>query len=133
VIDGWVLLPDHMHCVWTLPQGDDDFSIRRSLIKALFSRETKRRYHISEWMSDSKLKQRETTIWQRRFWEHQIRDEEDLRAHIDYIHFNPAKHGRVSHVSDWPFSTFHRSVRLGIYPQDWGGEVQGSVQGDFGE
>lgn len=90
-------------------------------------------YHVSEWMSDSRRKHREATIWQRRFWEHQIRNEVDYRNHIDYIHFNPVKHGVAVHVRDWPFSTFHRYVQLGIYPEGWGGEAEGAIKGDFGE
>ena len=132
-IDSWVLLPNHIHCVWTLPQGDDRFSMRWSLIKSLFSKEAEGRYHMSEWMNDSKRKHREATIWQRRFWEHQIRDDQDYRSHIDYLHFNPVKHRLVGRVRDWPFSTFHRYVRLGVYPEDWGGDMDEVLAGSFGE
>jgi putative transposase len=132
-IDAWVLLPNHMHCGWTLPPGDDRYSARWSLIKSLFSKEAKGYYHMSEWMNDSKRKHRESTIWQRRFWEHQIRDEQDYRSHLDYIHFNPVKHGLVGRVGDWPLSTFHRYVRLGVYPEDWGGDMGEMLEGAFGE
>lgn len=74
-------------------------------------------------MTDSKIKHRETTIWQRRFWEHQIRDEEDYNNHLDYIHYNPVKHGWVKQVKDWPYSTFHNSVKKGFYPDSWGCEL----------
>jgi putative transposase len=126
-IDARVLLPNHMHCVWILPEGDDGFSMQWNLIKSLFSKEATTLYHVSEWMNDSKRSHKETTIRQRRFWEHQIRDGADYRAHIDYVHFNPVKHGLVRGVSHWPFSTFHRYVRLGIYPEDWGGEADDKV------
>lgn len=120
-IDAWVLLPDHLHCVWTLPEGDADFSTRWMMIKRDVSLACHDDYHRAEWMTDSKRKHRESTIWQRRFWEHQIRDENDLARHIDYIHFNPVKHGHVLHVGDWPYSTFHRYVMQGVYPTDWAG------------
>jgi putative transposase len=80
-------------------------------------------YHRDDWMNPSKRKHRESTIWQRRFWEHQIRDEEDFVRHIDYIHFNPVKHGHALRVADWPFSTFHRYMREGAYANDWGGSL----------
>jgi putative transposase len=132
-IDAWVLLPDHMHCVWTLPHGDDRFSMRWSQIKSLFSKRAKDQYHVKEWMNASKRKHRETTIWQRRFWEHQIRDGRDYAAHIDYIHYNPVKHGRVERVRDWQFSTFHRYVRLGVYPGGWAGVNTKRMDERFGE
>ncbi len=108
VIDAWVLLPDHLHSVWTLPQGDNDFSRRWGLIKAGFSKRIKRRFHREDWMSSSRRKHREATVWQRRFWEHCMRDEADFRRHIDYVHWNPVKHGLVKNVQDWPHSTLHR-------------------------
>lgn len=120
-IDAWVLLPDHLHCVWTLPPGDADFSGRWSLIKSRVSRAVGSQYRRAEWMNASKLKHREATIWQRRFWEHCIRDENDFRRHVDYLHFNPVKHGLVSRVADWPHSTFHRFAAEGKYPLDWAG------------
>jgi len=124
-VNAWVLLPEHMHCVWTLPAGDSDFSMRWGLIKSGFSRHAKGLCHREEWMSDSKRKRRETTIWQRRFWEHQIRSDEEYQIYMDYTHFNPVKHGLVARVADWPFSTFHRYVKLGVYPEDWGGGLPG--------
>ncbi|MBI3773533.1 MAG: transposase [Gammaproteobacteria bacterium] len=116
-MDAVVILPDHIHCVWTLPPDDADYSMRWGLIKASFSRmlaSTERR-------SDSRAKRGERGIWQRRFWEHLIRDEEDLARHIDYIHWNPVKHGHAARVADWPYSSFHRYVQQGKCPIDWGG------------
>jgi len=129
-IDAWVLLPDHLHCIWQLPAGDNDFSKRWGLIKAGFTKRTKHLFHRDDWMNRSKTRYREKTIWQRRFWEHQIRDDSDYQTHMDYIHFNPVKHGLVGKVSEWPYSTFHRYVRDGVYGIDWGG---GSYVGLFGE
>ena len=126
-IDAWVVLPEHMHAVWTLPEGDDDFSTRWRLIKSRFSRELPRRESISR----SRTRKGERGIWQRRFWEHRIRDERDFRRHVDYIHSNPVKHGHVERAIDWPFSTFSRYVRKGIYSPDWGGGTE--IAGDFGE
>jgi putative transposase len=98
------------------------------LIKSTFSRALPSGEHISA----SRSSKGERGIWQRRFWEHTLRDENDLVRHVDYIHFNPVKHGHVKHVIDWPYSTFHRMVRLGVYPQDWGGDSS-EIEGCFGE
>jgi putative transposase len=114
-IDAWVVLPDHMHCLWTLPPGDADFPARWQMIKATFSRCVP----PAQDRRPSLIRKRETGIWQRRYWEHTIRDEQDFGAHMDYIHFNPVKHGLASHPADWPFSSFRRCVALGIYPGDW--------------
>ena len=130
-IDAWVLLPEHLHCIWTLPRGDKDFSKRWGLIKAGFSKKTRHLFHRDEWMKKSKQRHREGTIWQRRFWEHQIRDERDYQTHMDYLHFNPVKHGLVQKVNDWRYSSFHRYVRAGVYDMDWGGGHE-SI-GEFGE
>ncbi len=121
IIDAWVLLPDHMHCIWTLPQKDTDYSIRWNLIKSLFSKKAKKLLHKSECMTDSRRKHGESSIWQRRFWEHLIRDEKDYNTHMDYIHYNPVKHELANCVKDWPHSTFHRYARNGIYSENWGG------------
>jgi putative transposase len=82
--------------------------------------------------SASKIAKREKGLWQRRYWEHSIRDDADLARHVDYIHFNPVKHGYVSRVYDWPYSSFHRHVARGLLPPDWGGDVADST-GSFGE
>lgn len=133
-IRGWVLLPEHIHCIWTLPENNGDYSKRWGLIKAEFSKRAKNLIRRDEWMTGSKRKHREATIWQRRFWEHMIRDEDDLRRHMDYLHFNPVKHGLVKCVKDWPYSTFHRFVKNGFYPPDWGGDsTEDSKDVDFGE
>ncbi|MEQ1741204.1 MAG: transposase [Candidatus Nitrotoga sp.] len=99
VIDAWVLLPDHLHCVWTLPDGDADFSTRWMMIKRGVSLVCREDYRRADWVTASKLKHRESTIWQRRFWEHPIRDENDFARHVDYIHFNPVKHGHVQRAA----------------------------------
>ena len=116
-IDAWVVLPDHMHCLWTLPAGDSDFALRWNVLKARFSR----RLPASEAPAVANLRGRERGIWQRRYWEHLIRDEKDYRRHVDYIHINPLKHGHVARVRDWPYSTFHRAAREGLYAADWAG------------
>jgi putative transposase len=101
-VDAWVVLPEHMHCIWTLPPGDDDYSGRWREVKKFFSRRVP-----------------EERVWQPRFWEHTVRDERDYAVHVDYVHFNPVKHGLVERVADWRFSSFHRAVRRGEYPADW--------------
>jgi len=118
LIDAMVVLPDHLHCLWTLPPGDADYKTRWALIKAGFSRGIP----LVERRSRSRMKRGERGIWQRRFWEHLIRDDRDYRRHVDYIHWNPVKHGWVERVSDWPHSSFHAHVRRGIVPVDWADE-----------
>jgi putative transposase len=120
-IDGWVLLPDHLHCVWTLPDGDCDYSTRWAQIKRSVSRACGASFRGRYRLRESARKHRDAMIWQRRFWEHRIRDELDMERHLDYIHFNPVRHGHVQGPRDWPYSTFHRYVRAGAYPVDWGG------------
>jgi putative transposase len=119
-IDAWVLLPDHLHCIWTLPEMDTDFSTRWMMIKRKVSLACSAHYRRADWITSSKQKHRESTIWQRRFWEHQIRDETDYAHHLDYLHYNPVKHGLVSQVKNWPYSSFHRHVERGIYDEEWG-------------
>jgi putative transposase len=116
-IDAWVVLPDHMHTIWTLPEGDEDFSNRWKSIKIRFSQTLPR----TERRSVVRVRKGERGIWQRRFWEHVIRDERDYATHFDYIHFNPVKHGWADKVVDWPFSSFHRYLRSGIYNANWAG------------
>jgi putative transposase len=115
-IDAAVILPEHLHCIWTLPPSDSDFATRWGLIKGYFSRSIDK----GEQISASRLKRGERGLWQRRFWEHLIRDENDLSSHVDYIHWNPVKHGWVQRVADWPHSSFHTYVQRGIYAADWG-------------
>ena len=112
-----VILPEHLHIIWTLPEGDDDFSCRWRQIKSHFSRHIEKDERISK----SRIRKQERGIWQRRFWEHRIKDEEDFIKHVDYIHYNPVKHGYVRYVIDWPFSSFHDYVKRGILPHQWAG------------
>jgi len=131
-IDAFVLLPDHLHCIWTLPDGDSDYATRWSLVKRKVSQATC--HLIPTNVSDSKVKRKELGLWQRRFWEHQIRDDKDYRTHIEYIHWNPVKHACVDAVKEWPYSSFHKFVAKGIYPEDWGGMKNSpSFIGKFGE
>ncbi|WP_341502438.1 transposase [Gallaecimonas sp. GXIMD4217] len=127
-IDAMVVLPDHLHAVWTLPQDDDNYPMRWRLIKGNFSRMLPK----GERLSASRARQGERGIWQRRYWEHEIRDESDYYRHIDYVHYNPVKHGLVDRCRDWPYSSFHRYVRQGMLSINWG--ASGSETGsDFGE
>ncbi len=118
-IDAWVVLPDHMHAVWTLPVDDADYSGRWREIKKEFNRYIP----AGELLSPARQQQCERGIWQRRFWEHTIKSEQDYHHHINYVHINPLKHGLVTQVKDWPYSSFHLYVKKGIYPSDWCGEV----------
>ena len=131
-IDAIVVLPEHLHAVWTLPEDDSDYATRWRLIKSAFSRALP----PGEVVSPGRAERGERGIWQRRYWEHTVRDEGDFARHVDYIHYNPVKHGHVGQVKDWPYSSFHRMVRLGVYPEDWGGDARDleSVGAfDFGE
>ncbi len=131
-IDAWVLLPDHMHCIWTLPRGDVAYSKRWGLIKAGTSRRLNEAgFSFDHQAISSAANKRESGFWQRRFWEHLIQDQTDLQKHLDYIHFNPTKHGLVDQPKDWPYSSFHRYVNEGYYPEDWG--VGNEGEGEFGE
>jgi len=111
-----VVLPDHLHCLWRLPPDDADNATRWSNIKALFSRAIP----ATEDRTGRRLSKGERGIWQRRYWERLIRNEADFAAHVDYIHFNPVKHGYVARAVDWPYSSFHRYVRRGDLPENWG-------------
>jgi len=124
-IDAIVVLPEHLHAICTLPPDDRALGMRWGLVKAGFSR----RVEGSEVHSASRKRRGERGIWQRRFWEHLIRDEADLASHMDYLHFNPVKHGWVARVKDWPHSSFHRLVAKGVYDLDWGaGYTAGSLE-----
>lgn len=114
-----VVLPDHLHCIWTLPPGDADFSVRWMLIKAKFSRLLVQ----TQAAALRRHRRGERSIWQPRFWEHLIRDERDLGRHIDYVHYNPVKHAYVPSAADWPHSSFQRFVERGVYTPDWGRDV----------
>ncbi|WP_449369376.1 REP-associated tyrosine transposase [Undibacterium arcticum] len=122
-IHAWVVLPDHLHCVIELPIGDADFAVRWRLIKIRFSKSLPK----TEWRSAVRERRGERGIWQRRYWEHLIRDDRDFAAHIDYVHINPLKHGLVRKVIDWPYSTFHLLAGQGVYPADWAGGDEGQT------
>jgi putative transposase len=122
------ILPDHVYALWQLPAGDANFASRWSRFKAGFSRGLP----PAASRSASKIAKREKGIWQRRYWEHAIRNDADLERHVDYIHYNPVKHGLVTCVADWPHTSFHRYVAQGLLPQDWGGDLM-ELPGDFGE
>jgi REP-associated tyrosine transposase len=116
-VDAVVVLPDHFHAIFSLPEGDADYALRLRLIKTHFSRSLP----ADERRSGSRMAKGERGIWQRRYWEHTLRDEQDLARHVDYIHLNPVKHGHAERVRDWPSSSFHRYVRLGMCAADWAG------------
>lgn len=124
--DAFVVLPDHLHAIWTLPQGDADYSTRWRLIKSRFVREIGGKVPRSA----SQRAKAERGVWQRRFWEHAIRDRADYSAHLRYCWENPVKHGLVERAIDWPYSSFHRDVRAGRVAADWAGAVP---DGAFGE
>lgn len=130
-IDAMVVLPEHLHALWTLPLNDADYSTRWMLIKQEFTR----RLHAQRALDDSACKARgvrgELSLWQRRFWEHQVRDPSDFANHVDYIHFNPVKHGLAASSGAWPHSSFHRYVRMGMLPADWG--MAAAPEGRYGE
>ena len=150
-VDAWVVLPDHMHCDWTLSAGDGDYSTRWGAIKSRFTRrlrdtgrvgfqptEAKRLGHPVGWnptlpKSASKRRKGDAGVWQRRFWEHHIRDDEDFRAHVEYCWFNPVKHGYVTAPLDWEHSSFHKFVDEGLYRPDWGSKREIGFSGRFGE
>ncbi|MFL7793424.1 MAG: transposase [Anaerolineae bacterium] len=127
-IDAFVLLPDHLHCIWTLPEGDCDFSTRWRLIKSAFTRACGEVHRGA--ISASRRQKGEQAVWQRRFWEHQIRDERDLIQHVEYIHYNPVKHSLAKAPKDWEYSSFHRYVREGFYDKEWGAE--GTISFEIG-
>ncbi|NJN87747.1 MAG: transposase [Leptolyngbyaceae cyanobacterium SL_7_1] len=117
-IEAIVVLPDHLHCIWTLPLEGANFPMRWRLIKTQFSRCCPD--FCKQLRSPSHLRKGEQAVWQRRFWEHQIRDEIDFARHVDYIHYNPVHHQLVEAPKDWAYSSFHRYVANGIYAEDWG-------------
>jgi putative transposase len=116
-IDAWVVLPEHMHCLWTLPEGDADYPGRWWAIKGAFTKSLP----SGEARSIVMVRRGERGIWQLRYWEHTIRDARDYAVHMDYVHFNPVKHGYVAHPGDWPYSSFRRCVEAGLYPIGWSG------------
>jgi len=123
-----VILPDHLHTIWKLPTNDSDYPGRWKAIKSFFTRSL-----VKSGVPLVKNARSEYQLWQRRYWEHTILDEQDLRSHIDYIHYNPVKHGYVDKASEWMPSSFHRFVRAGILPDDWGDSLNDLEDMNFGE
>jgi putative transposase len=126
-IDAIVILPDHLHSIWTLPPDDSDFSGRWKRIKAHFTHSL-----VAASAPVARHHNGEYALWQRRFWEHTIRNEINFERHVDYVHFNAVKHSLVSRTRDWPYSSFHAYVRHGVLPGDWGGVAEESTM-EFGE
>jgi len=118
-IEAVVLLPDHLHSIWLLPDGDDGYSQRWGWIKKEFSKAWIASGGCEQTVSLARRHRGDRGVWQPRFWEHQIADEDDCERHFDYIHYNPVKHGLVDCPKDWPFSSFHRWVNRGVYPRNW--------------
>jgi len=116
---GAVVVPDHIHLLWTLPPNDTAYSQRVGRLKVLFTKSLDPKRSLPQNISSSRRKHRESDVWQRRFWEHTIIDEEDLERHLDYIHYNPVKHGLISCPHLWSYSSFSAWVRKGVYPVDW--------------
>ena len=127
-LDAMVVLPEHFHAIITLPEEDSNYAIRWSLIKSAFSK----KIPVIEKINQSRMKKRERGIWQRPYWEHLIRDESDFKSHLDYIHFNPVKHGYVMKPSDWPYSTIHRYIEKRIIDENWGHSDHNAL-GECGE
>jgi putative transposase len=119
-IDAWVLLPNHLHAIWTMPRDDAAFGKRWGVIKAQVSKQCAHLIDTRAARSDSRVTRSENDFWQRRFWEHELRDERDYERHVDYVHYNPVKHGLVKTVAEWPYSTFHQFVKRGVYASTWG-------------
>jgi len=118
-MDAIVVLPDHLHCLWRLPEGDSDFSERWRQIKRV----------VSIGVAAKTNDRGEKTLWQRRFWEHLIRDEADWRKHMDYIHYNPVKHGYTASPGEWAYSSFAKAVERGWYTLDWGQQAPTGIAG----
>jgi putative transposase len=123
-VDALVILPDHIHSIWTLPPDDCDYSKRWGIIKKHFTQSWLALGGAEQAISVSRLRYRRRGIWQHRFWEHTLRDEQDFQSHFDYLHFNPVKHGLVKNVMDWPFSSFHHWVGQGVYSDHWGSKIE---------
>jgi len=119
------ILPEHLHAIWILPDNDCDYSKRWRMIKGIFTKALLKKGVLLRHNARG-----DYHLWQRRFWEHRIKDEDDLQKHCDYIHYNPVKHGLVVQPIGWPYSSVHRFITQGIIPRDWG---VGALQGEFGE
>jgi len=133
-IEAWVLLPDHLHTIWTLPEHDDRIAARWAVIKSYVTKRCRHLFTTKENVSKSRSRRKEGSVWQRRFWEHVIRDDPDFHRHLDYLHWNPVKHGYAKTPMDWPYSTIHRFVAHGLYPPNWGCDCVEEYSADnFGE
>jgi putative transposase len=132
-LDAIVLLPDHFHCIWTLPENDQNYANRWRYLKSFVTRNCKNKLKIHQTINPSRRKRQESNLWQRRYWEHLIKDEEDFERCCQYIHYNPVKHDLVRSPKDWEFSSFHRFVQQGIYPIDWGRHHVIDIPGNFGD
>ncbi|WP_287720186.1 transposase, partial [Microcystis sp. M41BS1] len=121
-IDAFVLLPEHFHFLLTLPPEDKNFSLRLRLIKTYVTKHYAEQLGVNREVSQSRINRRERNLWQRRYWEHLLRDERDFALHCDYIHYNPVKHGLCANPQDWQFSSIHRFIAQGIYPPNWGSD-----------
>lgn len=118
-VDALVMLPEHLHAIWTLSPDDCDFSKRWGAIKKHFTDAWLELGGVERPCSDSRIRHRRRGVWQRGFWDHVLRDERDYQRHFDYIHYNPVKHGLVERPCDWPYSSFHRWIKRGIYDPHW--------------
>jgi putative transposase len=123
-IEAFITLPDHLHTIWTLPEDDSDYSVRWMKIKALFSKQYPGPTYPK---ADSSLREREKNVWQRRFWEHLIRDEEDFNIHCDYIHYNAVKHGLVNSPLEWEATSLRNFIEQGMYQDNWGQSIRKQV------
>jgi putative transposase len=118
-----VLLPDHLHMIWRMFEGDKDYSTRIAMIKKRVTTAFLAAGGTEMAVPPGKRRKRYRGVWQPKFWEHTIKNARDFHMHVDYIHLNPVKHGLVERVGDWPWSSFHRYVRRGWYEPDWQGRV----------
>jgi len=118
-INAWVLMPDHFHCIWTLPNHDSNFPLRIRLLKRYVTQACSHFLQCDHLSTPSRRKRKESSLWQRRYWEHRIRSESDLLHHMNYIHFNPVKHGLSHSPVEWPFSTIHQLIVEGVYTSSW--------------
>lgn len=129
-INAIVLLPEHLHAIWTLPPGDAAYPRRWAWIKKEFTKAWLASGGVEQQVSAARLERGDRGVWQPRYWEHTIEDEQDFDRHFDYVHWNPVKHGHVACPRDWPASSFHRWVQAGVYERDWGCSRHGPLSFD---
>jgi len=129
-INAMVLLPEHLHAIWSLPSGDAAYPRRWGWIKKEFTKAWLAGGGVEQSVTDAQRQRNEHGVWQRRYWEHTVKDEDDLDRHFDYIHYNPVKHGHVECPQDWPYSSFHRWVKRGVYDINWGCGQRGPLSFD---